>query len=210
MENQPNQETKPLVTPGRTEPAGDEDKVDLNAYNAVKADMHKYKEEVRKRDDELKAIKDQELKQKEQWKEYAQTKEKEAKDWETKYSTLSGTVQSRSKINAVRSECVKLGLVDAAVDDIESMEFKDVVVETTSTGRAMIHGAKAAAERLKAQKPHWFSDNRPPNVNPGSPEVKPDLTGKVTYEQIMALEAEGRKSGDMSAYRAALMKYKKQ
>lgn len=188
----------------------DGEKVSYSQFKSVKDDMHRFKEEARKKDEELKSLRDKDLKDKEQWKEYGAAKEKEATDWKSKFETLSESIRDRHKLSAVREACLKLGLVETAMDDLELIELKDVVVETTSTGRVNVIGAKAAAERIKSIRPHWFSDKRVPNVNPNAPGVQSAQSGKVSYSDLSKLEEEARKSGDYTEYKKAVMAAKNQ
>ncbi len=208
---QTNTETPPPKD-GRTDDGNGEtgEQVSVTAYNAVKGDMHKYKEEARKNAEALKAFQDKEMQQKEQWKEFGKAKEGEAVEYKNKYDTLVSSINDRSKIAAVKSECIKLGLIDAAADDLEILEMKDVVVETTSTGRVNVIGAKSAAERIKSLKPHWFNDQRAPNVNGRPPGVNNGTGNTVTYADLTKLEAEAKKSGDQTEYAKALRLFKTQ
>lgn len=208
--NQPaGKETNP--TPPK--PTGDEgDHVSKSAYEATKADLHKFKEEARILREEKEAAKANELKAQEKWKEFGTAKEQEAADWRKKYETLSTSHLERTKIEAVKAQCKALGLIDAAADDLEAMEFKDVVVETTSTGRVNVIGAKGAAERMKSLRPHWFQSTTQPPVNTKIPSANNGAGGgeqkASAFDELNKLEAEAKKTGDYTQYQAALMKLK--
>jgi hypothetical protein len=200
------------AAPGRTEanaPADEvQENIPYNEFKSVKNDMHRFKEDARKAAEELKAFRDKEMRDKEQWKEYSANKEKEANEWKTKYDTLSDSIRDRAKISAVREASLKLGLVETAVDDLELMELKDVIVETTSTGRVNVIGAKSAAERIKSLRPHWFSENRAPNINGRQPEVRTSSGGQTTYEELTKLEKEAVRTGDYTEYKKRMMEFK--
>ena len=221
MENpntDPNAQKPPQTPPaGRTDgdgkggdTGGDQDEsIPFREFKAVKDDMHRYKEEARKNADELQKLRDKDMRDKDQWKEYASAKEKEANDYKTKYETVTKSITERAKISQVREAALKLGLVETAIDDLELMDLKDVVVETTSTGRINVIGAKAAAERIKSIRPHWFSENRTPNVNGNTPTVmKPGGAGSVSYDDLKKLEEDARKTGDYTEYKRKLMEFK--
>lgn len=216
MENtNTNQDPDPKTPPpGRTDGDGkgkgaDNEQVPFNEFKAVKDDMHRFKEESRKNAEALKALQEKDMRDKEQWKEYGQTKEKESAEWKSKYDTLSDSIREQAKIAKVKEAAIKLGLVDSAIEDLEMLDLKDVVVETTSTGRVNVIGAKSAAERIKSIRPHWFDDKRVPNVNGMTPEVRTSGAGSVTYADLQKLEADAKKTGDYKAYHAKLMEYKK-
>ncbi len=201
----------PPVVPDANAPKGEDgESVSMDAYTSVKNDMHKYKEAAQKSADALKKLEDEKLQKNEQWKEYAAAKEKEANDYKQKYELVNSSILERSKLSKVKEECAKLGLIDAAYEDLEALDFKDVIVETTSTGRVNVMGAKSAAERLKSLKPHWFSDTRVPNVNGKVPDVRNTPPGSVTAAEIVKLEAEAKKTGDFTEYRKKLVEYKMQ
>lgn len=209
MESNTTEQTQTQTQNSRTESdEGGEQSVSYSQFKSVKDDMHRFKEELKKRDDQLKALQEKDLKDKEQWKEYGSAKEKEATEWKTKYETLSDSIRDRAKVSAVREAALKLGLVESAVEDLELMDLKDVVVETTSTGRVNVIGAKSAAERIKSVRPHWFSDARPPLVNGRQPEVKTGSGGATSYDDIKKLEEIARKTGDFTEYKKKLMEFK--
>jgi flagellar biosynthesis GTPase FlhF len=193
---------------GRTDPVEAEDMIPVSEFKHVKDDLHRWKEEARKAAEKLKEIEEKEMREKQQWKEYAAMKEKEAEEHRSKYEGLQQNLQERAKISKVREEALKLGLRDEAIDDLEMFEFSDVIVETTSTGRVNVIGAKSAAERVKLQKPHWFNSSKVPNVNSSVPTVQQSKGGKVTMEDLTKLEAEARKSGDYTEYKKKLMELK--
>lgn len=196
--------------PANEPPKGEKEVVPVTEFTAVKNDMHRFKDENATLKKQLQDIKDAEMKNNNQWKEYAQTKEKDAEDWKKKYDVLSSSVVNGNKISAVRQECLKLGLLDSAVDDLELMELKDVVVETTSTGRINVIGAKAAAERIKSLKPHWFGNGQAPNVNGKPPEVVHGKDGAITYADVVKAEEQAKKTGDYKEYQQVLLKFKQQ
>ncbi len=202
--------TETQVAPSRTDATEVEDgekSVPFAEFKHVKDDLHRYKEEARKSAEALKAEQERKLRENEQWKELAAAREKEANEYKTKYETVTKSITERAKLSKVREEALKLGLVDTAIDDLELMDLKDVVVETTSTGRVNVHGAKSAAERIKSIRPHWFS-GQAPIVNGGSPQVVKDGGGEVTWEELNKLEAAAQKSGDYKEYQKALMSFK--
>ena len=215
MENTqtPNDQTPPNSRAAEVpngQPGDNEEHVSLAQFKQVKDDMHRYKDDLRKKDSELQAVREKEMREKEQWKELAQLKEKEANEYKLKLDTRDKATMERAKISSVREAAIKLGLVETAFDDLEYQEFKGVIVETTSTGRVNVIGAKAAAEQLKASKPHWFSENRVPNVNSNAPGVKPTNPGRISYEEISKLEEQAKKTGDQTEYLKAVKAYKTQ
>lgn len=181
--------------------------VSYNQFKSVKDDMHRYKEEARKAAELLKQQQEKEMRAQQQWKELAEAKEREASEWKMKYEARDNAMVQRAKISAVREAALKLGLVESAIDDLELMDLKDVVVETTSTGRVNVMGARSAAERIKSIRPHWFSAQLP-NVNGRAPEVKPGQSQNMSYNDLFKLEEQAKKSGDYSEYNKAIRAFK--
>lgn len=197
---------------GRTEEVKtvdvDGEKVSYKEFKSLKDEMHKRKDEARKYADELKALKEKDMRDKEQWKEFGSTKEKEANEWKTKYEVLNSTLLNRAKLTAVQQEALKLGMVETALEDLELMDLKGVIVETTSTGKVNVIGARSEAERIKGIRPHWFSSKNTPNVNTNLPGVKNSPAGLTSYEDLMKLEKEAQKSGDYTEYKKRVMEFK--
>lgn len=212
---EPNTETTPETTtpPGRTEGdqnPGDES-VPYKEFKSVKDDMHRFKEENRKLAEELKSLRDKDMRDKEQWKEFGSAKEQEANEWKSKYDALSKSIMERAKLTAVKEQAMKLGLVESAYEDLELLEMRDVVVETTSTGKVNVIGAKSAAERIKSLKPHWFSDKpKVPTVNNLNPEVRRAQDRATTYQDLAKLEEEAKKTGDYTEYHKRIKELKTQ
>lgn len=205
----PNPNPNPNPNPGRAAGAeGGDEMVSKAEFTSVKDDMHRFKEEARIAKEKLAKLGDDDMKAKEQWKDFAAAKEKEANESKQKYDALVNSIQDRAKISAVKEQAIKLGLVENAYDDLELMELKDVIVETTSTGRVNVMGAKAAAERIKTLKPHWFAKPGGPNLNPNTPNTVTTTPSGSSYDDLLKLEAEAKKTGDYTEYKKALMALK--
>jgi hypothetical protein len=205
------QNANPPPSPAPKETDGDdEDAIPGEVYSQVKKDLFSQKEKNRQLQERLDAIEADKMKQSNQWKEFAAAKENEAKEWKEKYESLSGSRLENAKFQAVKDAALKLGLREEAVSDLESMEFKDIMVEETSRGRLIVHGAKAAAEKLKSSKSHWFSDPKVPVVNGSIPPVKAGADGKITLDELNKISAEAKKTGDYSVYKQKLLLFKQQ
>lgn len=183
--------------------------VTREAHDKALADMHKYKKEAKELREREEKAKTDKLKADNQWKELAEANEKKAKEADERSEKLQNSYLSDRKFNAARAACEKLGLRPEAVEDLDALDLGEITVESTSTGKINLLGAEKFAERLKTTKPHWFSDKEGPNVNTGSTRVR-DSNGPVTAQQILKAEAEGRKSGDMSGYKALIGKFNQQ
>lgn len=79
-----------------------------------------------------------------------------------------------ARFNAVQTAAIQMGLRPEAVEDLSFLEMDDEVsVEVTNTGKLIVRGHKDFAEKLKASKPHWFTNPKAPGVNSGGGGVIP-------------------------------------
>lgn len=208
---QPTQNPTPEVPPTQDQSVTDPEVIDKSAYDAVKADMHKFKELAKQREQALKAIETEKLKGDQKWKELAEIKEREAQEAQEKYNKLNTAVVEDKKMTEIRKEAVKLGIRAQALDDLDVQNWSDVNIEFTSTGRVNVIGAAKAVERLKTIKPYLFDEARAPGVNPGLPHVVPGQGGgPVTVKDIAAAEVEAKKTGDYTKYREMLVSFQRQ
>jgi len=178
----------------------------------IKKDMLKYKQE---RDALLQQMEDMKLKghkEKEDWKTVAEHHEQKAKEYETKFSGLQNALINEKKFAALTMEAQKHGINPASLPDLELLDFPEISVETTSTGKILVSGQDRAIAKLKTLRPHWFS-NAVPSVNPSTPNLGRPHTGAVTMADLNAAEAQYRKTksdSDKKAYFEIIQKYKSQ
>lgn len=175
------------------------------------SDLHKFKSETKKLQQELKQRQENELKSQQQWQTLAEQREKEVTDWRSKYEGAVSASVNEKKFNAVKDECAKLGLRAEAFSDLEMLDLNDLPVETTNTGKINVLHAKTFAERVKAMKPHWFGQPQV-NLNTKSPGVGPE-SGPITVKDVYEAEKAYRKSGkdeDLKKYQDMHFKLRKQ
>jgi hypothetical protein len=173
------------------------------------ADMHKYKREAEKLKQEREAEKTAKMKEQNQWKELAETREREAAELKTANERIQNSYLGEKKFSSVHAKCLALGLRPEAVSDLEMLDLGDITVETTSTGKINILGADKFAERLKTLKPHWFAEKAPPTVNSSGTRVL-DSSTTLTAQDVAAAEKEARKTGDFSKYHELHKKFQQQ
>ena len=187
-------------------PAGDD------ALDKIKRENQRIKEE---RDALLKQMDDLKIKtHKDQnnWKEVAEINEQKAADAEKKFSGLQSALINEKKMNALSIEAQKQGINPASLPDLEMLDFDEIHVETTSTGKILVSGADKAISTLKVQRPHWFSKAVPP-VNTATPRVNVPEGQSVTLADVNAAEAQWKKSkseSDKQIYFETIMKFKSQ
>lgn len=208
----PNTATNETVLPEANQPENEPQLVSKEAYDSVKSDMVKYKEEMRKMQARLDDLKVNTHKEKEDWKTVAQLHEEKAKDLEAKYSGLKDSLLREKKNAALMTEAQKHGINPASIPDLELLDFDEIVVETTSTGKILVSGQDRAIQRLKTLRPHWFTKSVP-SVNPSTPEAGRPQSGMVSVADINAAETQWRKTKsdlDKQTYFDLIMKYKTQ
>ncbi len=179
--------------------------ISRDQYDALNKQYSEIKEKYSQVAKTLKEQEEQKLKETGQWKEAYEREKANREENEQKIQRLNETFVTREKYMAVKSAAHKAGIKSES--DLEYLDLKDVLLETTSTGKINVIGADAFIEKIKTLKPHWFGDKNPPNVNTQTPGVSVDTTGKITTAMILAAEVEGKKSGDMSKYYDLTKKY---
>lgn len=203
--------SQPPAAPVVEPPAQQDDPpamVSREEFERVQADMHKYKQQAREASAQSERLKLQGLKEKEDWKKVAEEYEAKFKESEGKYQGLQSALLKNEKMAAIRMEAQKAGIVgEKALEILELLEFPEVAVETTSTGRINVLGADRAIQRMKMERPFLFGKSVP-SINPNSPGTT--AAGTVSYEELMKSEEAARKSGDWSKHRELLQRFRSQ
>jgi hypothetical protein len=106
-----------------------------------------------------------------------------------------------------------LGIRKDALNDLDLLDFDEVIVETTSSGNINIIGADSAVKKLKSERPHWFGSKVGRNVNGNTGDVIDDGIKKLTLKDVRTAEEKARKSrskDDEDAYKKLLFQYRDQ
>jgi len=170
--------------------------VSKKAYEEVKNDMIRYKQEFKTLQDELSEYKSQlekanesRLAEKQEFKTlYEQTKQKYEQQVQENQK-LYGAFETNEKMQAIRQAAIKAGIRDEALDDLDLMDTSGVIVERTDQGRINIIGANDFVENLKTRKSFWFQSTQPPKVNTGTGGGSRGDT-KLSPQEILKLEKE--------------------
>lgn len=195
----PNQEVP--VEPTKPETVSREE------FEHVMSDLHRQKAEAKAAKELVEKLKMQGMKEKDDWKNVASEYETKYREAETKLTAVQGAIVTDKKMSAIRMEARKAGMLDSALEDLELIDFPEVGIETTSTGRMNVLGVDRAVQRLKATRGHWFS-KATPNINSNTPDTT--TSGRVSYEELEKLSAEARKSGNWKPYEEKLKQYRTQ
>lgn len=188
---------------------GRENYVSRADHERALADLNRFKKAAEKAAQEKKEAETARLKKENDYKTLAEQKEQEAKEAREEADRLKSSYVNDRKFNAVRQQCDALGLRPEAISDLESLDLEDIQIETTSTGKINVLGADRFAKALKAKKPHWFADKAAPKVNTNGQRIL-DSGDTLTAKDLLKLQAEGQKSGDMSKYHEAHKKFQQQ
>ena len=151
----------------------------------------------RERDDQI----TENLKQKENFKGLYELEKKKREEAEGKAKHVAQSYFDGLKTTSIEQEAIKAGILDVALDDIKMLDSDGIVdIETTSTGRANVLGAKEFVESLKERKPHWFRKDGAPTINRGVPGdyqkakvLTPDEMVQLQQKDPQKYEAEMRK-----------------
>lgn len=205
----------PDDNPNPNDPPADsptESLVSKEAYDRVKADMHKFKQEKADLERRLAEMKVQGHKEKEDWKSVAEHHETTAKELQSKYEGLKSSLVAEKKFSALSAEAMKQGINPASIPDLELLDFDELTVETTSTGKILVSGADRAIAKLKTLRPHWFTKTVP-SVNPSTPNLGTPQNGTVTIADLNNAEIQWKKTksdADKKAYFDLIQRYKAQ
>lgn len=176
--------------------------VSKEALDKALSDMHKFKKRAQELEAKFKKEEMESLKQKQEWQKIAELKEKEAQELAEEKELIKKSLVSDKKYTAIKEAALKAGVLESALDDLELLNFPEVQVESTSTGRINVIGASEAVQRLKTLRPHWFGKGAP-RINGKMPNVDNKGDGIVTLDKLRKLRVEAMKSGDYSAYEKA-------
>jgi hypothetical protein len=139
--------------------------------------------ELKKHKDELKSLKEKELKEKEQWKDLYESEKKAREESESRINEIQAKIKESAKTAAVRSELLKRGfnqqyldIVDRLVDT-SSLTYDD---ETRTVG-----GVEIAAKAIQEKYAPFFGGAKT-NVNHDAP----DGTKPITLEDWRKMSME--------------------
>lgn len=188
--------------------APSEEKISMSEYKKLMAQLEDQKKRFNAAQDALKGKEIEQMKADKRWQEIAEMREKEAREANEKYESMSQAVRNDRKMSAIKTAALSAGIRKEALDDLELFDFPEVNIETTSSGGFSVMGAKEAIDALKVRKPYLFA--KPSSaLNSSSPEVV--NSGKITIEQVRKAQMQWNKTRsreDLQAYETALKQFK--
>lgn len=170
-------------------------------------DIHVLKNKLKEQDDVSKNKEIDDLKEKENWKQIAKIKEDEAATATSETKNLRESIVQDKKFAAMKEAALGAGIRKEALGDLDLLDFSELIIETTNTGKINVLGCEKAISNLKAQKPHWFT-SRSTKVDGGLPEVING--GGVTYKDVLAAEQKAKETSDYVPYKKVLQQYREQ
>lgn len=162
-------------------------------------DMHGFKSQVKTLQEKIDAIESKKLEEGNQYKTLWETEKKKREDAEAETNKTIGYMKNSVRHGEVKAAAVASGLRKEALADLDLLDMNDVPVEVTSTGRFIVNGAQEKVDRIKADKPHWFTLANPPGINPGGAGAPPagagagGAGGKVTVAQVAQAEMDWKR-----------------
>ena len=181
--------------------------VDVKAYEEVRGDMFKYKNELRVLQEERESLlaekrkmEEMSLKEQQKYKELYERKEQEAGELKSKLTSVSEAIVEDKKFRALEKEALNLGLRSEALNDLRNLDTSSVIVESNDNGNVSVLGAKEFVESLKRERGFWFSDNTAPKVNNTTPGLD------VSEKRLSSVELVALQKKDPKAYKEEMNK----
>lgn len=166
---------------------GETKTVSWENHQRALSDLHKFKSEAERLKTELGNQESERLKAANDYKGLYETEKAKREASDKKLSDFTNWTIQTQRFNEVKVLAQAEGLKKEALSDLELIDMEDVKVETTSTGRFIVQGAKDRVEKLKTERPHWFQTAQPPTINGGG-GAPPATGGKVTVSDVVEAE----------------------
>ena len=144
-------------------------------------------ERIRELEAKLKNEEDAKLIEKENWKTLAEQKDKEAKDWQEKFTSAQRMIEDSAKISEIKNELLKNGLNQGYVD--VAMKLVDLNSVIFDRENKIVTGTENAVKMIKEKVPVLFQ-KQTPGVDHSAPAS--GNTGKLTIEAIVTGKQIGR------------------
>ncbi len=174
--------------------------IDPKDHQRLLEDIKKEKEARKKLEDQLKENQKQQDVEKQNFKKLWEESETERKKDAHEKEQLRLSIANKEKYSAVKDEASKLGLRNEVIEvgDLDLLSLDEVAVDTES-GKWTVKGAKEYAEKLKAQRPHWFGSPTPPPINTNAPGAK-STTPKTFSDEIKAAKTQAELDAVLKKY----------
>jgi hypothetical protein len=158
------------------------DKVLTEKKNAMQS-LTELKQKVMTYEAQLKETEEARLKEKEDWKSYAELKVKEAQEANTKFQALETKLQTQVKIGAIKKEFEKLGIKDnKLVEGIVPLLKLDMIKYDENTQTVI--GAEDEVKRIKESLPQIFMVQSAAKVNHDASNNAPQTYSVEKFKEM--------------------------
>lgn len=182
-----------VVPEGNTEPSGAGKETNSHLEKILKEKKNAM-ERVRELETKLKEESDAKLIEKENWKTLAEMKDKEAKEWQEKYTSAQRLIEDSAKISEIRTELSKLGLNQGYMD--VAMKLADTTSVVFDKENKIVTGAENVARMIREKVPVFFQKTNP-GVDHSAPAGSP---GKLTIEDFKKLPLDEKRKREKELY----------
>ena len=152
-------------------------------------------ERVRELETRLKQTEEKEMIRKEEFKSLAETKEREANEWKTKFESTNKLIRDGLKVNKVRDELGKLGMQPQYMN--HALRMIDLNTIDVDEDTKVVTGHDSAAKMLQETFPPLFS-SRPTNVSGAAPATGAPQT--LTLEEWKKLPNDQKRAREKDLY----------
>lgn len=177
---------QPGEMPSNTPP---KNTVAWNDHQRALNDLHKFKTESATLKEQLDALETEKLKANEDYKAAYEREAEKAKAAETRATNFSKWAINSKKSDSLKTAAVAAGIRKEAMSDLDLLDLDSLPSEITSNNRILIQGVESFVEQLKADKPHWFRKEGPPNINGAGGGAPPTGDGKkYSVDDVVSAE----------------------
>lgn len=145
---------------------------------------------------QVKLESDEKLKIKEDWKALAEQREKDAKEWKDKYTSLEAKLDTSAKKSELQKELAKMGADAKSIDSL--LKLADLSLLKVDQEHGVVLGAAEVAKKIKEEIPLAFGKQNN-SVNNDAPELN---NGELTIEAYKKMTPEERKKNRAAIYKA--------
>lgn len=157
-------------------------------------DLHKFKGRAQELEQKLTDAEKKSLEKSGEYKTLWEQSQEDLKAEREKSANVLKAAMHTHRFGEVKAEAIRQGLRPEAVSDLESISWDGVPVEMTDKGRFIANGVKERVEKLKGERPHWFTVAQAPRINGGGggPPVGGGTPSKVTTAIMTQAEIDYR------------------
>ena len=180
-------------------------------HKRVLDDMHRYKRDWQEEKNKRTGLETKQLADDNNHKELYEREKTLREQGDSELESERKANRKDRAYNAVRAAAIKAGLRNEA--DLDLLDYSDVQVDKTESGRYEIRGVDDKVESLKRDRPHWFKSKDLPNFNAGgtgggrrTDTKEPELTPS----KVIQLEKQYKREGTPEKITELYKKYREQ